>query len=96
MRRSVALFILQRRRFWDSQWKKDIFEWSQSPSRNDFKDRGGSGDENGESDLMPVRTVVPRLQDIGMSFRTGMKISLRYDLVTEWKSRRYHVNSPLV
>ena len=31
-----------------------------------------------ESDLMLERTAVPRLHDIGMSFRTGMKISLRY------------------
>ena len=30
-------------------------------------------------DFKPERTVVPRLHDIGMvSFRTGMKISLRY------------------
>ena len=31
-----------------------------------------------ESDFMPERTVVPRLHDIRMSFRTGMKTSLRY------------------
>ena len=31
-----------------------------------------------ESDFMPERTAVPRLHDIGMSFRTGMKISPRY------------------
>ena len=31
-----------------------------------------------ESDLMPERTVVTRLHDNGMSFRTGMKISIRY------------------
>ena len=31
-----------------------------------------------ESDFMLERTAVPRLHDIGMSFRTGMKISLRY------------------
>ena len=30
-----------------------------------------------ESDFMPERTVVPRLHDIAMSFRTGMKISLQ-------------------
>ena len=47
MRRSVAFFTLQRRRFWTANEKKDIFGWSQSPSRNDFKVRGGSGDENG-------------------------------------------------
>ena len=31
-----------------------------------------------ESDFMRERTAVPRLHDIGMSFRTGMKISPRY------------------
>ena len=31
-----------------------------------------------ESDFMLERTAVPRLHDIGMSFRSGMKISLRY------------------
>ena len=31
-----------------------------------------------ESDFMSKQTVVPRSQGIGMSFRTGMKISLRY------------------
>ena len=31
-----------------------------------------------ESDFMLERTAVLRLHDIGMSFRTGMKISLRY------------------
>ena len=31
-----------------------------------------------ESDFMMERTAVPRSHDIGMSFRTGMKISLRY------------------
>ena len=31
-----------------------------------------------ESDIMLERTVVPRLHDIGMSFRTAIKISLRY------------------
>ena len=44
-----------------------------------------------ENDFMPERTVVPRLHDKGMSFRTGMKIllldSLRYEILC-W----YHVN----
>ena len=31
-----------------------------------------------ESDFMPEQTVVLCLRDIGMSFLTGMKISLRY------------------
>ena len=31
-----------------------------------------------ESDFMLERTAVPSLHDIGMSFRTGMKILLRY------------------
>ena len=31
-----------------------------------------------ESDFTSRRTVVSRLHDIEMSFRTGMKISLRY------------------
>ena len=31
-----------------------------------------------ESDFMLERTPVPRLHDIGMCFRIGMKISLRY------------------
>ena len=31
-----------------------------------------------EGDFMLERTAVPRLHDIGMSFRTGMKISPRY------------------
>ena len=31
-----------------------------------------------ESDFMMERTAVPRLYDIGVSFRTGMKISPRY------------------
>ena len=31
-----------------------------------------------ESNFMPERTAVPRLHDIGMSFRTGMKIWPRY------------------
>ena len=31
-----------------------------------------------ESDFMLERTAVPRLHDIGKSFRTEMKISLRY------------------
>ena len=30
------------------------------------------------TDFKPERTVVPRLHDIRMSFRTGNKISLRY------------------
>ena len=30
------------------------------------------------SDFTPGRTVKPRLYDIGMSFRKGMKISLQY------------------
>ena len=31
-----------------------------------------------ESDFMLERTAIPRSHDIGMSFRTVMKISLRY------------------
>ena len=31
-----------------------------------------------ESDFTPGRTLVSRLHDIGTSFRTGMKIAVRY------------------
>ena len=36
-----------------------------------------------ESDFMLERTAAPRLHDIGMSFRTGMKISLQYSYRSE-------------
>ena len=85
-------------------WFRTVFTWRDEISFHGYMNRVLADvwlkkhthalpvpDGSRESDFMPERTVMPRLHDIGMSFRTGVN-SHRYDSFRYQRLCWYHVN----